>query len=97
VSGQVSVLLDVAGGVSRRLTTCTPGMLFGEMALLEGRPPSATVRADEAVECFAMPAANFERLGSTHPDLKLKLLESLARRLSLRVRKLTDEVRTLSD
>ena len=95
VRGQASVLVDLPGGGVRRLTTCTPGMLFGEMAILERRPRSADVRADGPVECYAMSLERFEQLTATHPELKVKLLENFARRLSLRVRKLTDEVRAL--
>lgn len=96
-SGQVSVTIDLAGGTSRRLTTCTPGMLFGEMAILERQPRSAAVRADTTVECFELAIADFEHLTATHPDLKVKLLENFARSLSSRVRRLTDEVRVLSE
>lgn len=96
-SGQVSVVIALAGGATRRLTTCTPGMLFGEMAILERRPRSAAVIADTPVECWELAIADFEHLTNTHPDLKVKLLENFARSLSLRVRRLTDEVRTLSE
>lgn len=96
-SGQVSVTIDLAGGGTRRLTTCTPGMIFGEMAILERRPRSAVVRADTPVECWELAIADFEHLTNTHPDLKVKLLENFARSLSMRVRRLTDEVRTLSE
>ncbi|TMA78362.1 MAG: cyclic nucleotide-binding domain-containing protein, partial [Deltaproteobacteria bacterium] len=96
MKGRASVFIDRANGTTRRLTTCTPGMLFGEMAILERRPRSAGVHADGPVECYAMPLDSLERLTATHPDLKVKLLENFARRLSLRVRKLTEEVRVLS-
>jgi glutaminase len=95
--GVVSVVTDLPGGGTHRLTTCTPGMLFGEMAILERRPRSADVRADTAVECWAMSADSFDRLTATHPELKVKLLENFAHQLALWVRKLTDEVRTLSE
>jgi len=96
MKGRASVFIDGSNGTTRRLTTCMPGMFFGEMAILERRPRSAGVRADGPVECYAMSVASFERLTATHPDLKVKLLENFARRLSLRVRKLTEEVRVLS-
>jgi glutaminase len=96
-SGQVSVTIGLAGGGTRRLTTCTPGMIFGEMAILERRPRSAVVRADTPVECWELAIRDFEHLTGTHPDLKVKLLENFARSLSIRVRRLTDEVRTLSE
>jgi glutaminase len=97
MSGEVSVIIDLPTGGTHRLNTCRPGMLFGEMAILERRPRSAAVRADGPVECYAMSRESFERLTATHPDLKVKLLENFAQTLSLRVRKLTDEVRALSD
>ncbi|HYC57516.1 MAG TPA: glutaminase A [Candidatus Binatia bacterium] len=95
--GQVSVTIDVLPGTSKRLTTCTPGMLFGEMAILERRPRSAAVRADTNAECYLLSMENFDRLTEAHPDLKAKLMENFARALSLRVRRLTEEVRTLSE
>jgi CRP-like cAMP-binding protein len=70
-------------------------MLFGEMALLERRPRSANVQADEPVICSVLPLERFELLSVSHPDLKVQLLGNFAKSLSLRVRKLTDEVRTL--
>jgi glutaminase len=95
--GQASVTIDVQPGTPKRLTTCTPGMLFGEMAILERQPRSAGVRADTPVECYLLSLQNFDRLTQAHPDLKAKLMENFARALSLRVRRLTEEVRALSE
>jgi glutaminase len=94
--GRVSVVAELPNGDSRRLTTCSPGMMFGDMAIVERRPRSATVRADEAVECYSLSLERFDRLGETNPDLKVALLENFARSLSRRVRRLTNEVRTLA-
>ncbi|MCH5374867.1 MAG: glutaminase A, partial [Planctomycetes bacterium] len=96
ISGQVSVTIDLPDGGQRRLATCTPGMLFGEMAVLERRPRSANVRADGPVECYEMTIADFDQLTTSQPELKVRLLQNFARALSMRVRKLTDEVRVLS-
>jgi len=95
--GQVSVTIDLPNGATHRLTTCTQGMVFGEMAILERRPRSADVRADDDVACYVMSIDTFDELTATHPDLKVKLLENFAYNLSLRLRRLTDEVRVLSD
>jgi glutaminase len=95
--GEASVVVDLPTGGMHRLTTCTPGMLFGELAILERGPRSADVRADGPVECYAMSVDSFDRLTAINPDLKVKLLENFAHKLALRVRKLTDEVRVLSD
>jgi CRP-like cAMP-binding protein len=71
-------------------------MLFGEMAVLERRPRSADVRADSPVECYEMTIQDFDQLTVDYPELKVRLLQNFARALSMRVRKLTDEVRVLS-
>jgi hypothetical protein len=42
-----------------------------------------------------MSRERFEQLTASHPDIKVKMLENFARRLSFRVRKLTDEIRVL--
>ncbi len=96
MKGRVSVVMEMPNGGTRRLTTCVPGMLFGDMAIVERRPRSATVRADEPVECYSMSLESFDRLTTTHPELKVALLESFARSLSRRVRRLTNEVTALS-
>ena len=96
VAGRVSVLVELPSGATRRLTTCVPGMLFGDMAIVERRPRSATIRADEPVECYALSLESFDRLTGTRPDLKVALLENFARSLSRRVRRLTNEVSALS-
>jgi glutaminase len=95
-SGRVSVLVELPTGATHRLTTCVPGMLFGDMAIVERRPRSATIRADEPVECYSLSLASFDRLTGTRPDLKVALLENFARSLSRRVRRLTNEVSALS-
>ncbi|HET9064109.1 MAG TPA: cyclic nucleotide-binding domain-containing protein, partial [Candidatus Binatia bacterium] len=95
-AGRVSVLVELPTGVTHRLTTCVPGMLFGDMAIVERRPRSATIRADEPVECFSLSLESFDRLTGTRPDLKVALLENFARSLSRRVRRLTNEVSALS-
>jgi glutaminase len=96
VSGRVSVLVELRAGAAHRLTTCVPGMLFGDMAIVERRPRSATVRADGPVECYVLPLEGFDRLTETHPPLKVALLENFARGLSRRVRRLTEEVSSLN-
>jgi len=46
-SGQVSVLLQEDAGASAKVAQLGPGECFGEMSLITGEPPSATVHADQ--------------------------------------------------
>ncbi len=70
-----------------RLVTFSPGTVFGEMALLDGEPRSATVIADTALECQVLSTEHFQRLKSEHPDIAIQLLSNLASMSSLRLRR----------
>ena len=70
-----------------RLVTFSPGTVFGEMALLDGEPRSATVVADTDLECHALSAAQFERIKDEHPRIAIQLLSNLASEARLRLRR----------
>jgi len=95
-AGEVSVVTELPNGELTRLSTLSPGMTFGELAALSGAPRSADVRADDAVTCFALPMAAFERLGAERPDVKLVLLENLLASTCQTIARLTLEVASLA-
>jgi len=70
-----------------RLVTFSPGTVFGEMALLDGEPRSATVVAETALECQALSSEEFARLKEEHPRVAIQLLSNLAGESSLRLRR----------
>lgn len=90
--GRVSVLVTLASGVQRRLATFSAGMVFGEMAVLDGAPRSATIVADSEVECDLLTRVDFERLSDSYPAIRIKLLESLSLSLCRRLRKANREL-----
>lgn len=90
--GRASVTVTLSGGTVKRLATFSPGMFFGEMALLDQAPRSALVAADTEAECDLLPAAEFAALGETHPQIKLALLRNLALALSSKLRKANREM-----
>jgi glutaminase len=61
-------------------------MVFGEMAVVDRAPRSAMIVADSEVVCDVMSLDDFERLGTTHPAIKIKLLENLSLCLCRRLR-----------
>ena len=73
-------------GGRKRLATFTRGMVFGEMAAIDRAPRSAMIEADSEVVCDVMSLEEFDRLGTTHPGIKIKLLENLCLCLSRRLR-----------
>jgi serine/threonine protein phosphatase PrpC/CRP-like cAMP-binding protein len=81
LSGEVEVM---KGG--RPLTILGPGVHFGEMALVDHSPRSATVRARETTRLMALSRAAFYQLVRTEPVLSSKLLWSFVQVLSHRLR-----------
>ena len=77
-SGKVEA---VRGPESEKLATFGPGDFFGEMALFEGFPRSATVRAIEDTECLAMTRWDFMAELKNHPEIAVGMLPVLVRRL----------------
>jgi glutaminase len=90
--GCVSVTVMLSSGTPKRLATFSPGMAFGEMALLDRAPRSAVVTADTDVACDLLKVEDFERLGVDHPHIKIVLLRNLARGLSRKLRKANREI-----
>ncbi len=76
MEGKVKV---VVGGRTRRVLG--PGAFFGEIALLDGGPRSATVVADSDVRTLAIPAWSFNAVLKAEPGLSHKMLLELARRI----------------
>jgi CRP/FNR family transcriptional regulator, cyclic AMP receptor protein len=63
------------------LATFGPGDFFGEMALFEGFPRSATVRAVEDSDLLAMTRWDFMAELKNHPEIAVGMLPVLVRRL----------------
>jgi MFS superfamily sulfate permease-like transporter len=83
--GRASVHL-VSNDRDIRLATFAPGTVFGELAILDRGPRSATVTADDALTVFALGADDFRALQAKEPDIAVKILSALGRELSVRLR-----------
>ncbi|MCR2747407.1 cyclic nucleotide-binding domain-containing protein [Limnobacter parvus] len=85
LQGQLSAWQHT-GNTSERLMRFCPGSLVGEMALIDNKPRSATVRADSECSLLFLPARHFEELRHEHAELGRVMLNNLARELALRIR-----------
>ncbi|GCE28004.1 hypothetical protein KDA_34880 [Dictyobacter alpinus] len=63
------------------LGTQGPGSVLGEMSLLDDLPRSATATAVDDVTALLVPVWEFRSFLRNHPDVSLKLLSVLSRRL----------------
>jgi len=80
-SGKVEVVRGGDVDKPQVLATLGPGEFFGEMALFEGYPRSATVRALEDTECLVMTRWDFRAELSTDAEIAVAVLETVVRRL----------------
>jgi CRP-like cAMP-binding protein len=81
---ELFLVLEGGAVVSRSgktLTRLTAGDFFGEMAVIDGRPRTATVVADGPVDCLVLKQKDFKALLEGDPLLAWNLLGSLAARL----------------
>jgi glutaminase len=96
--GSVTVCLRMENGTGRkRISAITPGLVFGELALLDGGTRSADIIADGAVTCYVLPVAKLETLAQRHPQVYAQLILNIARELSARLRRADAEIRSLSE
>mgnify|MGYP003623006541 CR=1 FL=1 len=63
------------------LGTMGAGEVMGEMALLDDLPRSANATAVDDVDVLVLPVWEFRGVLRQHPDIALKLLAALSRRL----------------
>lgn len=92
VEGAVNIVLPSPGDAEPAiLTTLHPGDFFGELALLDGAPHSATAVALEPTEALLLGREAFDRLLDAEPSLRRSLLASIAGEL----RRLTAHVEAL--
>ncbi len=86
-SGRVDVMIDLPGTErKRKVQSLTSGAIFGEMALIDRNPRSASIIAVEPTTCYYMSFDNFERLKLEHSDIALTLLSGVAKIFAERLR-----------
>jgi CRP/FNR family cyclic AMP-dependent transcriptional regulator len=65
----------------KKIASYGPGDFFGEMALLDQGPRSATITADTAMSLYVLDAKSFGTLIDKYPSVARKILRGLAGRL----------------
>jgi CRP-like cAMP-binding protein len=83
VAGGLFVILSGTATVEAggKVHTLGPGAFFGEMALLAGKPRSATVTAAEPVEAMTLEAMYFKPFLVKNPSVAVAILDGVAARL----------------
>ncbi len=79
--GHARALREHSDGRTIALARFGPGDIFGELAMFDDERRSATVEAMDELQAFAVMSTDMRRLMREHPDIAVKLVTSLGRRL----------------
>jgi CRP-like cAMP-binding protein len=80
-AGHARALREHADGRMIALAHFGPGDIFGELAMFDDERRSATVETLDELQAIAILGADMRRLLRSHPDIAVKLVISLGRRL----------------
>jgi CRP/FNR family transcriptional regulator, cyclic AMP receptor protein len=81
ITGTVRVSLPSVGGKDTTLALLPAGEVFGEIALLDGRPRSADVAAVTDCELMVINRRDFVPFMHDHPEVAFKFIDILCERL----------------
>ena len=94
-SGSVKIL-KVVKNQENTIAVLKAGEFFGEMALLDGQPRSATVKAIEPSECLVIADKAYMKMRADRPKTALKLMDIIIRVLSNRLRQANKNLEVIS-
>ena len=86
VEGRLDVIQKTSGGRAVSVSVLDSGESFGEMALMEKSPRSATLQALDPSSLVILDRPKFEVLIQDKPEVAVKLLMGLCRMLSKKLR-----------
>ncbi|MBR6965881.1 MAG: cyclic nucleotide-binding domain-containing protein [Clostridia bacterium] len=87
VEGTAGIYLHYGEEGQRKLTDMTAGQFFGEMAVIEAWPRSATVVAEDELQVIEIEESNLNQYFKEQPDKILALMKQIGNR----IRSLTEE------
>ncbi|MFC1529841.1 Crp/Fnr family transcriptional regulator [Gemmatimonadota bacterium] len=97
MKGEVTIEKATPEGYPRPLTSLTrPGDFFGEMAVVDIEPRSATARAFRNTQVVIFTKEALVRIFDRHPELMTLVAFNIARVLSQRLRSIDEDLAALS-
>lgn len=90
--GTVISLARILGEGTTILETLETGSYFGEISFIESVPCATSLIAKSEVECLFISKSYFDVLANTFRATRYKLLTSIIKQTSLRIRKIHDKV-----
>ena len=81
IDGEVEVIKELMGGDEMVIAIIGEGDSFGEMALLENEPRSATIRTTKPSRFLIIQQQEFKETAMEYPGIALKICKVLSRRI----------------
>lgn len=94
-SGRVKISKLIAEGDEKILVTLNPLDVFGEMAILDGAPRSATARVEDDAVLLSIKKSDFEKLCAAKPKIALTVMRNIIKVFSSRIRENNEEYREM--
>lgn len=92
LEGEVKVYASDENGKEVILNILGPGEYFGELALVDNEPRSASVKTMQTTKVMVIAKHDFKKVLADYPDIAFNMIQSLARQ----VRDLTNNVKSLA-
>ena len=87
LKGRARVVFSPPGSMDRFIVAILcPGMIFGEMAIIDGSPRSASIVAEGELICVSITSTEIASLQATHPEIVNKLYQGFALNLTQQLR-----------
>ena len=93
--GEVDVVINYDSQDPISLTSLTNGMFFGEIALFDETPRSATIVASKECEIIALSKPDFILFSQKEPSIGLKIVMKLGEILSIRLKTSNKQIEEL--
>ena len=81
LSGKIKTIIMDENGKEIILSISGPGDYFGEMAVIDGEPRSATIMTREPTELLIFSRSQLKVIFASHPDIVFNLMKGVTRRL----------------
>jgi CRP-like cAMP-binding protein len=94
-SGRVKISKLIAEGDEKVLVTLNQQDVFGEMAILDGAPRSATARVEDDAVLLSIKKSDFEKLCAAKPKIALTVMRNIIKVFSSRIRENNEEYREM--
>lgn len=87
LKGRARIVFSPPGSTDQFIVAILcPGMIFGEMAIIDGSPRSASIIAEGELICVSLAGAGIATLQATHPEIINKLYQGFALNLTQQLR-----------